>query len=145
MEENAAFVFRLFLRWSVLPLRRTAADRIQPIATQLPEEFRIVRNITGDPLADLPTLPTTPPDFTPGERYTQERYEKMKLNPTGFLWPEEEKLGHHLIKTQERAFAWTEAERGEFRTDFFPPIRIPTIPHTPWIYRNIPLPPGIHD
>jgi hypothetical protein len=29
---------------------RKAVDRIQPIATQLPEEFHIVRNITGDPL-----------------------------------------------------------------------------------------------
>ena len=42
-------------------------------------------------------------------------------------------------------FAWTDAERGQFREDSFPPVEIPTIPHTPWVLRNIPIPPGIYD
>jgi hypothetical protein len=45
---------------------RKAEDRIQPIATQLLEEFRIVCNIIGDPLENMPVLPTHPPDFVPG-------------------------------------------------------------------------------
>jgi hypothetical protein len=44
---------------------RKAEDRIQPITTQLPEEFRIVHNIIGDPLENMPVLPTHPPDFVP--------------------------------------------------------------------------------
>ena len=43
------------------------------------------------------------------------------------------------------AFAWDDSERGHFREDFFPPVEIPTIPHTPWVLRNIPIPPGIYD
>lgn len=124
---------------------RKAEQRVQPIATQLPEEFRIVREITGDPLADLPDLPTDPPPFTPGKRYTQERHDKLKLNPDGFLTGEEERLAHELVKLQEDALSWSEDERGEFRSDFFPHVRIPTVPHTPWVYRNIPIPPGLHD
>ena len=124
---------------------RKAADRIQPIATQLPEEFRIVRNIKGDPLADIPILPTTAPEFTPGKRYTQERHDKLNLNPDGFLTTEENRLAHEIIKLHEMGMSWIEAERGNWNPDFFPPVRIPTVPHTPWVYRNIPIPPGIHD
>lgn len=46
---------------------------------------------------------------------------------------------------QNNAFAWCPEEQGSLRTDFFPPIKIPTIPHTPWVQKNIPIPPGIYD
>jgi hypothetical protein len=92
---------------------RKAEDRIQPITTQLPEEFRIIRNIIGDPLENMPVLLTHPPDFVPGLRYTQEWYEKLQLNPDGFLWPEEEKLVHHLVKEKEECLSWIEEEKGE--------------------------------
>ena len=38
-----------------------------------------------------------------------------------------------------------DSERGHFREDFFPPVEIPVIAHTPWVQRNIPIPPGIYD
>jgi hypothetical protein len=40
---------------------------------------------------------------------------------------------------------WIEEEKGEFRQDFFPPVCIPMVPHMPWVYKNIPIPPGLHD
>jgi hypothetical protein len=86
-----------------------------------------------------------PPDFVPGLQYMQERYEKLQLNPNGFLWPEEEKLAHHLVKEQEECLSWIEEEKGEFWQDFFPPVCILTVPHTPWVYKNIPIPPGLHN
>ena len=46
---------------------KKVANRVKPVATTLPEEFRIVRKIPSDPLADLPVLPTKPPDFIPGK------------------------------------------------------------------------------
>jgi hypothetical protein len=112
---------------------------------QLPEEFCIIHNIIGDPLENMPILPMHPPDFVPGLQYTQERYEKLHLNPDGFLWPEEEKLAHHLVKEQEECLSWIEEEKGEFWQDFSPPVRIPMVPYTPWVYKNIPIPPGLHD
>ncbi|TFK18710.1 hypothetical protein FA15DRAFT_558899, partial [Coprinopsis marcescibilis] len=51
-------------------------------------------------------LPTHPPGFTPGERYTQERKEKMKVNEDGFLMGEEEKLVHYVVRELEKCFAW---------------------------------------
>jgi hypothetical protein len=69
--------------------------------TQLLEEFHTVCNITGDPLKNILVLLTHPPNFIPGLRYMQELHDKLQLNPDRFLWPEEEKLAHHLVGEQE--------------------------------------------
>ncbi|KDQ56492.1 hypothetical protein JAAARDRAFT_88502, partial [Jaapia argillacea MUCL 33604] len=115
-----------------------------PVATTLPEKYQIVQRAHPDPLAGMPELPTHPPDFMPGVRYTQERYEAMPLRDDGFLWPEEVKLVHWLIKAQELAFAWMPEERGRFDEKYFDPIVIPTIEHIPWVEKNIPILPGIY-
>ncbi len=124
---------------------KPVALKTKPVLATLPDKFRIIRNIRGDPLADIPTLSPTPPPFIPTERYTQERKEYIdSIHNDGFLWPEEMKLMHHFMTVQEKAFAWEDSERGSFRRDFFPPIDIPVIEHTPWVLRNIPIPPGIY-
>ena len=67
----------------------------------------------------------------------------MNVNQDHFLWPEEEKLIHHLIKLQEFAFAWTEDEKGKFLSDYFNPVVIPTVEHIPWSLKNILISPEI--
>jgi len=124
---------------------KKVANKTRPIATTLPEEFRIVRRIPSDPLVNLPILPTHPPEFEPGERYTREQIEAMPVNEDGFLWPEEVKLVHYLIREHEYAFAWNENEKGKFSDEYFDPVVIPTVEHIPWVLRNIPIPPGIYD
>jgi hypothetical protein len=125
---------------------KPVALKVKPIYAELPERFRIKREIRGDPLAEMPKLTPHPPDFVPTGRYTQERKDELdKVHEEGFLWPEERKLVHHLVMEQNQAFAWDDNERGRFREDFFPPIVIPTVEHTPWVYRNIPIPSGIYD
>ena len=112
--------------------------------THTPEIYRIHRKIEGDPLADMPILLTDPPPFVPTSRYTQERKELVDKTHTDFLWPRERDLMHYFMCQQNLAFAWTDQERGRFRTDFFPPIDFPVVPHTPWIQKNFPIPPGIY-
>ncbi|KAJ3990949.1 hypothetical protein F5050DRAFT_1537266, partial [Lentinula boryana] len=93
----------------------------------------------------MPKLSTHPPEFTPTGRYTEERKAIIdKVHEGDFLWPEERKLMHHLMMEQEKGFAWNDEERGKFREDFFPPIDMPVIPHTPWVEKNIPIPPGTY-
>ena len=124
---------------------KPVAKKVKPVVASVPNEFRIERNIIGDPLANIPTLSPNPPLFTPCGRYTEERMIALQTRHGDFLLPEEMKLLHHLMSLQNEAFAWSDLERGSFKTEYFPPVEIPVIPHTPWIERNIPIPPGIYD
>jgi hypothetical protein len=40
----------------------------------------------------------------PGNQYTQGQHHKMKINPDGFLTPDEEKLSHFILQVQQVAF-----------------------------------------
>ena len=125
---------------------KPVALKVKPVYAELPDEYRIKRDIQGDPLKNMPPLNPVPPDFVPTGRYTQERKEGFdKIHQGEFLWPEERKLLHHLMMQQNQAFAWDDTERGRFREDFFPPIIIPTVEHRPWVYRNIPIPSGLYE
>ena len=125
---------------------KPVALKIRPVEMELPSRFRITCNIKGDPLKELPKLPTKPPAFTPTGRYTEERKAVIDQAHSGdFLLPEERALMHHFMCLQNEGFAWTDQEHGHFREDFFSPIEIPTIPHKPWTQRNIPIPPGIYE
>ena len=125
---------------------KPVAQKIKPVYQELPDQYRIIRDIKGDPLEGMPELSLNPPEFTPTGRYTQDRKEQMdKAHSGNFLWPEERKLVHQLVAQQNEAFAWEDSERGRFRADFFPDIEIPTIEHTPWVLKNIPIPPGMHE
>jgi hypothetical protein len=125
---------------------KPVALKVCPIETELPSQFRIVRNIKGDPLKDIPLLPTHPPPYQPMGRYTEERKDVIdQVHPGDFLLPTERALMHSFMSIQNAAFAWCDPERGHFREDFFPPIDIPTIPHKPWAECNIPIPPGIYE
>ena len=122
---------------------KKVANKVRPVPASLPEDFRIICHIPSDPLITLPVLPPNPPDFTPGVQLTQECLDVLKLNKDGFLWAEELKLLHHMLKVNELGLAWTEAEKGCFCNDYFSPVKIPVIEHVPWAHHNLPIPPGI--
>jgi hypothetical protein len=118
---------------------KPVAIKVRPLKAELPAEFRITREIKGDPLKDMPVLPTNPPEFIPNERYTLERKEIIDKNhPEGFLWPEERKLMHSMMKQQEMGFAWETKEAGNFKPEFFPPVKMAVVPHVPWVERVYP-------
>lgn len=144
-----------FLRLeSQIPKRGVfAAKKYKPMALKtkahlgtLPEEFRIKRHITGDPLAGMPELVPDPPPFVPTGRYTAERREQIQADHAGnFMTNQEKRIVDFIFCNQNGGFAWEESEKGHFKPEFFPPVDIPVIPHTPWVLRNIPIPPGIYD
>jgi hypothetical protein len=125
---------------------KPVSKKVRPVMTDLPERFRIIRNIVGDPLAGMPVLSKIPPPFQPTQQYTLERKDVIdKAHPGDFLWPSERALMHHFMTIHQDGFAWCDAERGHFREDFFPPVEMPTIAHKPWVVRNIPIPPGVYE
>ena len=111
---------------------KKVANRTKPVATTLPEEYRIIRYEPPNPLATMSQLPVVPPEFTPMGRYTQERYEAREVDPDGFLWESEKKLVHYVIGANEKSLAWDESEKGSLKEEFYPAVVMPTIEHTPW-------------
>jgi hypothetical protein len=91
---------------------KPVALKVKPMYSDLPEKFRIKRDIKGDPLADMPELKPISPEFTPTGRYTQERMEQFTELHQDFLLEEELKLLHQLMMNQESAFAWDASEGG---------------------------------
>jgi hypothetical protein len=66
------------------------AQKVWPVIAELPDRFRIIRNIIGDPLADMPKLNPHPPPFAQSPRYWLEQKAIIDKNHSGdFLWPEE--------------------------------------------------------
>jgi len=122
---------------------KPVALKTRPVYSELPEKYRIKRQILGDPLKDLPELPVHPTDFVLTGRYTQERKEIIdKVHAEDFMWPEEHKLMHNFMMLHQDAFAWDDSERGSLRKDFFPPVEIPTVEHEVWVEKSIPIPRG---
>src|ERR1700690_3018205 len=61
---------------------KPVALKTRPILAELPDKFRIVRNIIGDPLADMPTLSPNLPPFQPTNRYTSDRRDTLQFTVT---------------------------------------------------------------
>ena len=123
-------------------LYKKVANKTRPVATTLPENFRILRKEHPDPLAGMRPLPVRPPEFVPTGRLTQERRDQMDIGKD-LLWPEEIKLAEWIVCEHNKAFAWTDEERGSFDPEYFAPIEIPHISHIPWVLRQGPIPRGI--
>lgn len=124
---------------------KPVAKKVRPVPATLPDKFRIKRVIEGDPLEHIPRLPINPPEFEATGRYTQARKEIIdKVHPGTFLWPAERRLMHYFMMVQNEGFAWDETEKGTFNTKFFPPVDMAVMPHTPWVLKNIPIPPGLY-
>jgi hypothetical protein len=113
---------------------KPVAKKVKPIGATLPEEFCIVRNIQGDPLADLPILSPFPIDFSLTGCYDQASFDIIKKNhPHGFLTAEERRFMHHFMMIHQDRFAWNETQKGLFHKDFFPPVHMPITKHVPWV------------
>ena len=124
---------------------KPVAKWTKPVPTTLPEQFCIQCQPIPNALDNTPVLLMHPSDFRPGKWYTHKWKATNNQNLTGFLWPEEEKLAHKLIRLQEDALAWVELEKGSFSPKYFDPIVFPVVEHIPWQFRNIPILPGKYD
>ena len=122
---------------------KPVTKKVRAVLAPLDEEFRITRSLPDDPLSGLKPLPSHPPDFIPGVHFTQERADNLDLDPANWLWPDKVKLVRWIVLEHEMAFTWVPTECGCLDKRYFPPVKIPTIPHTPWVLRNIPIPPSM--
>ena len=117
-------------------------DKIRPVPAVMPKDCKVRRTFPKDPLSNLPALPTRPPEFTPTQKITQERMDKLDITNNPDITEEEKRLLQHVLVLNERSIAFTEDERGTFRRDYFSDYRIPVTPHVLWEDKNLSLPPG---
>ena len=100
----------------------------------------------GDPLQGMPKLPEHPPEFEPRGCYTLERKEKLDIvHEVGFLWPEERKLMHWLVREQNKAFAWDDTKRGKFKEEYFLPVEISMVAYILWMEKPFRIFPAIYE
>ena len=125
---------------------KLVALKVKPVLGTLLERFRIIREIKGDSLKDIPKLLEKPPDFIPKGRYMAKRKEKLDMrHMLSFLWPEEQKLMHWVVVEQNQVFAWEDSERGKFKEEYFPPIEIPMVAHIQWVEKPFRIPLAIYE
>ncbi|KIY61308.1 hypothetical protein CYLTODRAFT_363075, partial [Cylindrobasidium torrendii FP15055 ss-10] len=124
---------------------KRVGQKIKPVSGTFPQEARVERRIPEDPIKSLPILPTHPPEFIPTAKLTKERMAEFQLSKDNFLLPEEVKLFQHILQLNEEALAFEDQDRGTLKQSYFSDYIMPVVPHTPWEYRNIPIPAGIRD
>ena len=112
---------------------KPVAKKVHAVLAPLDEEFHITQSLLDDLLARLKPLPLHPSDFIPGVCFTQERSDNLDLNPANWLWPDEVKLVCWIVLEHEMAFTWIPTKHGHLNERYFPPVKIPTVPHTPWV------------
>ena len=89
---------------------KTVDKKVKPVPGTVPDDIRVRRTIPRDPMLTLPPLPVYPPQFQPTKRLTAERMEELKVNKDGFLWPEEERLMKHILRTHEATLPFEERD-----------------------------------
>jgi hypothetical protein len=151
-DEDEILIFPTFFQTSktgstednfTFTMYKRADKKIHPVSGTFPEEARVHRTIPENPLLTLQPLPIHPPSFIPGNRLTEERLLQLEVNKDEFLWAEEEKLFQHIMLLNEEALAFEDKDRGILKESYFSDYIMPTVPHTPWEFKNIPIPPGI--
>ncbi|KAI8318056.1 hypothetical protein GQ54DRAFT_267442, partial [Martensiomyces pterosporus] len=109
------------------------AKKVHPVATTVPEDKQLV--VVTPPVVEMG--PREP-------RLTDERLAELNVGD-GWITPAEEEYFRERLKEVDGAFAFTDQEMGLLKEHVEPPIRIPTVAHTPWNYRSYPLPRGLYD
>ena len=93
---------------------KPVAKKVKPIIAKLPGQYRIIRDIRGDPLKNMLDLEKVLLPFTPKGRYTTECKETLTKAHEDFLWVEQIKLIDHFMCEQNKGFACVDSERGRF-------------------------------
>src|ERR1700733_210723 len=115
-------------------------QKVRPIPSHIPAHLKVQRQFPEDPLSNLPTLPFLRPEFTPTTKITTERMSILALDDNKDLLSEEKKLVQYIVVLNERSIAFSEEERGTFRSDYFSDYQMPVVDHVPWQEKNITLP-----
>ena len=116
---------------------KKVADKIRPAAVLLPGGSK------PDPWNELREPPTINEEEI---RLTEENLNAIMAKTTekfpGFLNIDEVTYIKRELKPYDKAFSFDLLQKGRLKEDVVAPIKIHTIPHTPWNIRERPIPPA---
>ena len=121
--------------------------KVRPVPTYMPQPA--VKTYKPILLPQIDPLPTQPPEieeYNLQGRITRERLDLLLSTITPeFLTNDETKLLAFVVKQREDAFAFTFAEKGLFKQEYYPDYEIPTIEYMPWQKPPIRVPKALED
>ncbi|KAF8210737.1 hypothetical protein K438DRAFT_1958960 [Mycena galopus ATCC 62051] len=127
----------------IFTMYKQVDKKIRPVSITFSPDYEVRRKIPEDPMKMLPELTLHQPAFQPTPWLDHEQVKILEISKEGFLSPEEEKLFIPVMELNQRALAFEDTERGTFKDEYFSPYKITMVPHVPWEYKSIPIPPGI--
>ena len=98
---------------------KKVAKKVHPIPASLTKDFCVLRWFPSDLLVTLPTLSMNLSNFASDIWLTQKHLDMLRLNQDNFLWPDELKLWHHVLKINKLGLAWNEQKKGHFHNNYF--------------------------
>ncbi|EMD37676.1 hypothetical protein CERSUDRAFT_73522 [Gelatoporia subvermispora B] len=126
---------------------KPVSKKVRPVPTSMPnlsaQKFKAIM------VGELPSLTTNPSPwrkFEGSERISRGQLEEIIATvPEGFLSEAELDLMAHVVIKNEKAIAFTDAQRGTFSREYFPDYQIPHIEHMPWQRPIIKIPKALED
>jgi hypothetical protein len=128
---------------TVLGAYKPVAKKKRPVATTMEEEDKPLMKLPEDLWSGLKEVQAEVAEWRKqpeGKRFTAARRAELMEGLTDFLSEKEKDMLAMVLLNNEDALAWVEEEKGGFREEYIPPVKIPAVPHTPWQDRGIRLP-----
>ncbi|KIK32485.1 hypothetical protein CY34DRAFT_35460, partial [Suillus luteus UH-Slu-Lm8-n1] len=122
---------------------KRVGKKVKPIPGTFPQTAQVNKQFPHNPFQNLIPLTPYPLEFILNGRLTHKHMVSLNINSQGFLLSKEVKLFQHVMNLNQETLAFKETNRGTFKELCFTSYIIPTVPHVPWEYKNIPIPPGI--
>ncbi|RKP33825.1 hypothetical protein BJ085DRAFT_17577, partial [Dimargaris cristalligena] len=113
--------------------------KIRPVAAPIPDEFKQEYPITGRDVFDEVDI-----NGDPELQLTDENVKTLVIGD-GELTPKEIRYFLGRLREVDQVFAFTKQHLGMIKPEFVPPIRVATVPHTPWNYKPFAVPRAMHD
>ena len=76
---------------------KPVAQKVRLVVTQLLGKYRIIREIQGNLLENMPVIEKVPLPFKPMGRHMEEHKEALEKAHPGFLWEGKMELLHHFM------------------------------------------------
>ncbi|RKP33733.1 hypothetical protein BJ085DRAFT_5536, partial [Dimargaris cristalligena] len=118
---------------------KPAHKKVHPVAAPMPAEYQTEYPITGRDIFDDVDM-----NYSGDHRLTDENTRALVIGD-GELTDTESHYFLNRLREVDQVFAFNKTHLGMVKPEFAPPIRVATVPHTPWNFKPFAVPRAMHD